>query len=231
MTALALVLVVGIAAGCSTRKNADKNNGQMLFIEKCGSCHTMARPGTQGQVAPNLDEAFAQARIDGMDADTVAGVVEQQIAAPRRQPDGAPATLTMPANLVTGQDAKDVAAYVAQWAGKPGVRVAPQGQPVLPVNADPGAKTFVARGCGACHILEAAGTEGNIGPNLNDSIKGQSKAFIRQSILEPTAYIEPGYSAGQMPQNYKQELSNREVEDLTNLIYNSVHNQRAGPPG
>ena len=69
-----------------------------------------ARKGTQG---PDLDQAFAQARRDGMNEETVEGVVLRQIAHPRRNS-------IMPADLVTGDDARDVAAYVAEVAGIPG---------------------------------------------------------------------------------------------------------------
>lgn len=109
-TATALVAVA--ASGCGS-DSADLVNGKELFVERCGACHTLARAGTTGASAPDLDEAFGPARRDGLGESTVQGVVRQQIANPLRDSQ-------MPADLVTGDDARDVAAYVAAVAGRPG---------------------------------------------------------------------------------------------------------------
>jgi cbb3-type cytochrome c oxidase subunit III len=68
----------------------------------------------------------------------------------------------MPANLVRGQDAVDVASYVAANAGKNGFAVAAQ------VTSTDG-KTIFKTKCGGCHTLADAGTNGKIGPNLDDA--------------------------------------------------------------
>jgi uncharacterized cupredoxin-like copper-binding protein len=61
-------------------------------------------------IGPNLDDAFKQDVADGLGRSTLEGVVREQIALPQ----GA----QMPANLVTGDDAKDVAYYVAEVVGE-----------------------------------------------------------------------------------------------------------------
>jgi mono/diheme cytochrome c family protein len=111
---LSLAALLALAA-CGREESPDLVNGKSLFVGEgtCGSCHTLARAGTKGTQGPNLDEAFEQARLDGMTADTVQGVVHRQIAYPRRGS-------IMPADLVTGDDARDVAAYVGEVAGQPG---------------------------------------------------------------------------------------------------------------
>jgi hypothetical protein len=78
-------------------------------VQECGSCHTLADAGTLAQVGPNLDQAFAYACRQGFDEGTFFDVVRGQIdlAAP-----------PMPADLVEGQEAVDVAAYVAGSAGQ-----------------------------------------------------------------------------------------------------------------
>ena len=90
-------------------------NGKKLFIGKatCGSCHTLQHAGTKGTQGPNLDAAFENARQSGFGDSVIEGVVRDQIANPRR-------ASIMPKNLVTGNDRRDVAAYVASVAGKPG---------------------------------------------------------------------------------------------------------------
>ena len=102
-------------AGCGRSGSADLVNGKKLFIGKgtCGSCHTLQRAGTKGTQGPNLDAAFENARKSGFGDSIIEGVVRDQIGNPRRGS-------IMPRNLVKGDDRRDVAAYVASVAGKPG---------------------------------------------------------------------------------------------------------------
>ena len=106
------VLALG-ALGCGREEAPDLINGKTKFVQKCASCHVLARANASGVQGPNLDQAFGPARSDGFGEQTVQGVVQEQIALVRRNS-------TMPANLVTGADKKDVAAYVAAVAGQPG---------------------------------------------------------------------------------------------------------------
>jgi plastocyanin len=114
-TALAAAALVtgAIALSACGRDDADLVNGKTLFVNRCGACHTLARADTKGIQGPNLDSAFGAARQDGMTNKTFEGVVFRQIAHPRRGS-------IMPRNLVKGQDAHDVAAYVGQSAGAKG---------------------------------------------------------------------------------------------------------------
>jgi mono/diheme cytochrome c family protein len=102
-----------VLAACGREESRDLVAGKQAFIEKCGACHSLARAGGGGTQGPNLDEAFEQARLDGMNEETVEGIVQRQIAYPRRNS-------IMPADLVTGELARDVAAYVGAAAGIPG---------------------------------------------------------------------------------------------------------------
>jgi mono/diheme cytochrome c family protein len=104
-----------LAGGCSVKGEDNPNLivGKQQFVAKCGSCHTLARASTKGIVGPNLDEAFRVGIAEGLRRNAVRGVVEGQIAIPN--PEGA-----MPKELVTGAKAKDVAAYVAGAAARPG---------------------------------------------------------------------------------------------------------------
>lgn len=47
-------------------------------------------------------------------------------------------------------------------------------------------------GCGACHTFEAAGSTRNVGPNLDQAVRKYDADFIRESIVEPGAYVEKG---------------------------------------
>jgi cbb3-type cytochrome c oxidase subunit III len=143
---------------------ADKEHGRKLFAEKCAGCHALAAAGTQGTIGPNLDYAFAQARADGFKESAILDIVHDQIKFPGQYPvrQSNPDYLkgNMPANLVTGQDAIDVAAFVAANAGLQGFV---QAQAVSGTN---GKQIFITK-CGGCHTLKAAGTTGTQGPNLD----------------------------------------------------------------
>lgn len=113
MGALAAVALAGCGNG--TDNSADLVNGKKLFIGQatCGSCHALQHAGTKGTQGPNLDAAFQNARASGFGSSVIEGVVYDQIGYPRRGS-------IMPANLVKGNDRRDVAAYVASVAGRPG---------------------------------------------------------------------------------------------------------------
>ena len=111
--------------GCTvSRGNEDLVTGKQTFVAKCGACHTLARAGTTGVVGPNLDVAFRRSRIDGLHESTFAGVVRGWVLHPNQNPQVNPETgkpmPLMPAEIVTGRVADDVAAYVGYAAAKPG---------------------------------------------------------------------------------------------------------------
>lgn len=213
LLALAVLAAVALpASGCGTG-NADEERGRVLFKQKCGGCHTMAQAGTIAITGPDLDDAFGPARASGQGESTIEGVVATQIENPRPSTDN-PA-VSMPANIVTGQDAQDVAAYVARYAGVPGA--AP---PTVP--GGPGAQVFADKGCGGCHTLAAASAGGVTGPDLDEVLPGQTAAMIHESIVNPDAVIAKGYEAGVMPSIYKTALTPKELEDLVAFLVKST---------
>lgn len=218
---VALAAVALPASGCGTT-TADPNRGRVLFIQKCGVCHTLAQAGTTAQIGPNLDDAFAAARAAGEGGDTVEGVVKAQVEYPR--PSNDDPAVSMPADVVTGQDLDDVAAYVGLYAGVPGA--AP---PKVP--GGPGAQVFANNGCGGCHTLAAAKSGGVTGPNLDEVLPGQSSAMVHESIVDPNANIAKGYPPNVMPANFEQTLSSKELEDLVEYLIESTSGGKAGSGG
>ena len=204
----ALFALVVVASGCGT-SSADPQRGRELFRVKCGTCHTLAQAGSTAQVGPNLDHAFAAARAEGNDSDTIEGVVKAQVEYPR--PNNGNTAVSMPADIVTGQDLDDVAAYVGEWAGVP--HAAPP-----KVAGGPGAQVFANNGCGGCHTFAAAEAGGVTGPNLDEVLPGQQAAMIEESIVEPNAKIAKGYAANVMPPNFGEILSPEELEDLVKYL-------------
>ena len=163
---LAVVLLLSACGtgGSVVNASADKTHGRKIFQTTCAGCHTLAAAGSQGTFGPNLDAAFAEARSEGFKESAILDIVHDQIKFPGqypvRQNNSDFLKANMPANLVTGQDAIDVAAYVAANAGLQGFVQA------AAVTGTNGKQIFITK-CGGCHTLKAAGTTGTTGPNLD----------------------------------------------------------------
>jgi cbb3-type cytochrome c oxidase subunit III len=190
----ALLLLAGCGTGGKAPSHADQANGQKLFTSKCGGCHVLAAAGTLGTTGPNLDDAFAGSKKQGFKLSTIENVVLDQI----RE-----ANQPMPKNLVKGQDAVDVAAYVAAVAGQGG-----SAKPPSQLGTD-GKAIFQAE-CSSCHTLAAAKATGTIGPNL-DQLKPAEARVKRQ--------VENG--GGVMPA-FKGKLSAAQIAAVAKFVSSSA---------
>lgn len=213
--ALAAAAVALALAACG-REEDDLSNGKALFTERCGSCHMLARAGTQGQVGPSLDAAFRTALAAGEGRQTVEGIVHSQILHPRK-------SSQMPAGLVKGSDAKDVAAYVAFAAARSGEDEGALAQAGL-AGAKTGEQIYTAAGCGACHTFGKAGSSGNIGPNLDELAAQAGKLtdlsaeeYTKESILNPDAFTVQGFQKGVMP-SFEGRLDEKQVQELVKYL-------------
>jgi mono/diheme cytochrome c family protein len=209
-----LAAALGLAACGDTvgysEGTGDRIRGKELFTQGCGSCHELADAGTRGTIGPNLDFAFVQSRIDGLGEDTIQQVVRGQIAYPVVDPPTEQPG--MPADIYTGQDAEDVATYVAEVAG-----LGPNGRPIDPTNPpkppppDGGDETegeaiFASSGCGGCHALAAAGSNGSVGPNLDETKPSKELAVDRVTNGQ-----------GGMP-SFKDELSEAQIDAVATFV-------------
>lgn len=79
--------------------------GKRLFVTNCGSCHTMAKAGTDGVVGPDLDVRLADDAPDGAAQRTLSAIQTGLN-------NGA-----MPAGIIRGDDAKEVAEFVGACKG------------------------------------------------------------------------------------------------------------------
>ena len=210
--ALVAIAVALPRAACG-RDEPDLSNGKALFTEQCGTCHALSRAGTQGQTGPDLDASFRSALAEGMNRETVEGIVHKQILYPRKNSQ-------MPAGLVEGADADDVAAYVAyatQRAGEDSGALAQAGL----AGATTGEQIFTAAGCAGCHTFAKAGSNANIGPSLDelaaDAGSASPEEFVRQSLLDPDADVADGFQAGVMP-SFEGRLNDEQLQALVQYL-------------
>ena len=91
---------------------ADKH-GREVFGERCGLCHTLAAANAVGKVGPNLDviQPTFQLTLHTIQH----GCVQN---APQGSQQACLGYGTMPADVVQGTDARDVARFVSKVAGK-----------------------------------------------------------------------------------------------------------------
>ncbi|HET7856652.1 MAG TPA: cytochrome c [Gaiellaceae bacterium] len=85
-------------------------------------------------------------------------------------------------------------------------------------NPAAGKQVFDANGCGGCHTFKPAGSNGKIGPDLDEALKGKDATFIRESIVDPNAEIAKGYQPNVMPQTYGQQLTSKQIADLVAFL-------------
>ena len=210
----ALALTLPLAA-CG-RDEPDLANGKAQFVEKCGSCHELGRAGTAGTQGPSLDAAFQTALSDGIDRDTVEGIVHDQILNPRRNS-------IMPAGLVKGEDAHDVSAYVGYAAARSGEDQGALATAGL-AQARTGEQIFTAAGCAGCHTFSPAGSNGTIGPNLDDlaAAAGErepgksAEEYVRESLTNPEAFLAEGF--GNAMPSYEGRLTDEQIQALVDYL-------------
>lgn len=115
-----LLLGVGVPAWALTKEGSEDasaenvpsslQEGKDLFVTNCGACHTLAEAGTDGVIGPNLDDLLAPPSASAPDPNTVKPRV---LAAINNGKGG-----RMPKGILSGQQADQVANFVAQVAGQ-----------------------------------------------------------------------------------------------------------------
>jgi cytochrome c oxidase subunit 2 len=90
-----------------------------------------------------------------------------------------------------------------------------------------GAAVFKNNGCGACHTLTAASATGKIGPDLDKlgqwaaQAKQPLESFVKTSITDPNAYIQPGFPKNVMPGTFGASLSQQQLDALVQYLISS----------
>jgi cytochrome c6 len=217
--AAVVAAIVVIALGCGTggfTSEGNRSTGQQYFVKACASCHTLADARTAGTIGPNLDDAFSQARADGMKDSTFVQVVHDQILFPIEAPSsgepgmpGPDKTLPLCSDVAGGgfcvddqeQAAADIATYVGAVAGTGTVAAPPPGG-----GATSGKEIFQSAGCTGCHTLADAGSTGTVGPNLDQAKPPKSLVVDRVTN-----------GRGAMPP-FKGKLSDKQIQAVADYV-------------
>ena len=93
-------------------------------------------------------------------------------------------------------------------------------------NVAAGKALFTSASCAGCHAFTAASATGTVGPNLDTAPAKDAAAdgnmalaaFIKESIVNPSAYIAKGYTDGVMPNSFGTSLKPAEIDDLVAFI-------------
>jgi mono/diheme cytochrome c family protein len=105
--AAALLLAACGSEGISVSKDDPTHSGAVLFSQRCSGCHTLGAAGTQGS-------ANRAVRVQGPNLNQRVESYHDVIFAIRN---GGFSGAIMPQNIVTGQEASEVARFVSKYAG------------------------------------------------------------------------------------------------------------------
>lgn len=87
-----------------------------------------------------------------------------------------------------------------------------------------GEQVFASAGCGGCHAFAPAGSNGAVGPGLDDLAAAAEAAgkpvpdFVRESIVDPDAVVAEGFQPGVMPGTYGESLDDAEIDALVGYL-------------
>jgi len=220
--------------------------GAALFENNCSSCHGKQGQGIPGLCPPLNEASFFTTRLKDVGwGGTLEDYIVATVSSGRlvsTRPDqyvggGRPA---MPAwsdkygGPLREDQIRDIAKFVMNWeATALGqvtlVQVVEPGQE----SADPvvrGQLVYTQNGCGGCHTLGtiSAGVVGpvltNIGTEAGTMKAGMSaEDYIRESILNPNAFITPKCPNGPcpqsvMPQDWSTKLTEEQINDLVAFL-------------
>jgi cytochrome c oxidase subunit II len=95
-------------------------------------------------------------------------------------------------------------------------------------SSQAGLMVFNQNGCASCHTLSAANATGKVGPDLDNLVayaktaKQPLEAFVHTSIVDPNAYIQPGYPKSVMPDTFGQSLTKEQLDHLVAFLVQSA---------
>jgi mono/diheme cytochrome c family protein len=122
------------------------------------------------------------------------------------------ATILAAGGLACAGAAMTIAAFAG--GGQGGEKTTAAAPTTAPARADRGAEVFAEQGCGGCHTFAPANARGGMGPDLALSLRGKSKDYVLQSIVDPDAVAAENYGGGGMPTDFAQRIDPRDLNPL-----------------
>jgi mono/diheme cytochrome c family protein len=245
---IAVIIYVGFTEEGSMAEQARSQHaeaievGAELYETNCSGCHGLQGEGIPG-LAPGLNDAhFFSNRMGEVGwAGTLEDYIVSTVSTGRTvstRPElyvggGKPA---MPAwsqqfgGPLREDQVRNLATFIMNWEATAlgDVELAELPTPSAEEAADPlarGEEVFASSGCGGCHTIEGI-SFGEVGPNLTqiaetaatrrDGVSAED--YIRESILNTNSFVVDGYQSNVMPQNYSEQLSGRELDDLIEFL-------------
>ena len=214
--------------------------GAALFQSNCSGCHGAKGEGIPGLCPPLNDANFFTNRLTdvgwagSLEDYVVSSVSSGRVVSTRPDQFAGQGRPAMPAwaeefgGPLRADQVDSLAAFVMNWEATALGEVVIEGLPIptpQPEEAsDPaarGQRVFLNAGCGGCHTI-AGLSSGTVGPELTDigtmaatMVPGQSaEDYIRQSIVDPSAFVVEGFPDNVMPKNFTTTLSDEEIADL-----------------
>jgi mono/diheme cytochrome c family protein len=125
------------------------------------------------------------------------------------------ATILAAGGLACAGAAMTIAAFAG---GGSDPQPAPEGAPARAQAPQEGLTVWIQQGCGSCHTFKPANSTAPIGPDLALSLHGKSRDYVLASIVRPSAQAAPGYSVGQMPEDYAQRIRPQDLGPLVEFL-------------
>jgi mono/diheme cytochrome c family protein len=115
LIAACIAAAASLGAGCGSSgvklaKDDPNHAGAVTFVERCGSCHTLDVAGTHGSATDVSDRE----NVDGPNFNERKEKVEDVLYAIEN---GGFSGAIMPENIATGAEARQVAEFLAKYAG------------------------------------------------------------------------------------------------------------------
>jgi mono/diheme cytochrome c family protein len=107
----------GDASNGAEEVPASLENGQSLFETNCGDCHTLYAAGTDGNFGPDLDSLLADSGSPSSE-EAIEVLQSRVLNAIEQGVDGSTTAGRMPADILSGEQAEQVAEFVARTAGR-----------------------------------------------------------------------------------------------------------------
>ena len=149
---------------------ADVVLGRQLFMGRCALCH--GRDGEGGRGAALNTGQYRHGDSDREMFLTIRNGI---------------ANTEMPGTFLTDPEVWRLVAYVKRLG------LAQAAEEKAPGDAQAGRAVYANRGCPACHAIDGAG--GDTGPDLSSAGARSSLQYLRESIVNPSAYVPLTYRA------------------------------------